>query len=81
MTQGVAATESGSPFLVCGGYGRSEADADFYQPQEPTNQLCTVSVHARSYRQHYHPALWKHILGEEWEVEAAGRAAAETDSD
>ena len=82
MTYGVPATESRrNLFFFSWRYGPSEADADFYQPQEPTNHECTVSVHARCYRQHYHPALWAWILGREWQAEPGARPPADSDSD
>lgn len=57
--------------LLLRNHKKIEADADFYQPQEPTAQGSLVSVLARCYRQQYHPALWRHILGQDWVPETA----------
>lgn len=57
------------------GHGRSrsaseghgwQVDAEFYQPQEPSNYGCEQSPFARAIRQGFHEAIWDHFLGPNW---------------
>ena len=68
---GRAEVRGPSPCIASQKPQKIQADAEFYQPQEPTAQGSQVSAFARCYRQQYHPALWRHILGQDWVPETA----------
>ena len=68
---GRAEVRGPSPCVVSQKPQKIQADAEFYQPQEPTAHGSQVSAYARCYRQQYHPALWRHIPGADWVPETA----------